>query len=258
MTTTVPVLAFHGDQALRDATVARMRAHRKQDDFIQREYTLILGRTDAPRLRGCFHGCLTTERYAEVEGITLRQADRRIGSGWHWETERLFGIPRAVGSLLDNTFEGLPAEEAGGFAVAVTEAIPVGADLTGICDRLILDVLADAEVGLWRAVDAGSKERAAVDQVTALYRRTFAGETVADEEWKQASRVAGQAQSAARNDPGLCSAAWYVASAVAQAADRYAAGVADSWAQLTGNTWTWVADRLIHHITTAPTGAAHV
>lgn len=137
VTDTKPVLAWHGDPELKAATVARMKAHREADDFIQRRY-LLVDAAAAKGFRGCFHGCLTAEAIAAEKSIPLAAAGDLAfwwENAWWEEAERLFGIPADLGALLDDIFEAQASYQAAGdFAVRVTEAIPVGADLTNVFD----------------------------------------------------------------------------------------------------------------------------
>lgn len=142
-------LAWHNDPALKAAAVERMRQHREADDFIQGEYLSVKGeqwydedgyshdRDPGHPYRGCFHGCLTTDLLL-AEGKTLDEIEE--SASWHRAARRLFGFPLALGAALDTWFEKCDTlEEASRYAVAITEAIPVGADLYA----LDLDKLAD-------------------------------------------------------------------------------------------------------------------
>lgn len=126
------LLAWHSDPGLKAAAVARMRAHREADRFIQGLFLT----PDGASFRGCFHGCLTAEAVAAERGVAvaaLRDGSCSVSSWWA-ETERLFGIPKALCMVLDDAFEQDPCdvEAAANFAVDVTEAIPVGADLSAV------------------------------------------------------------------------------------------------------------------------------
>lgn len=125
-----PVLAWHGDQALRDRIVQRMREHRAADAFVQGEYQL-LDRDLPLGYRGCAIGCLLDPTTAPAMSI------RHLYGRWWDQVERQFGIHADVAHAIDAIFESFarPAE-AGLFAVEATEVIPVGADLTGVVDWL--------------------------------------------------------------------------------------------------------------------------
>lgn len=129
------ILAWHNDPALKAAAVERMRKHREADEFIRGSYL----RSDpdkASGYKGCFHGCLTAEALAVERGVPITHLEDRSTVtlvGWHAEAERIFGIPEDLASLLDDVFEDLEtATSSARFAVEVTEAIPVGADLATV------------------------------------------------------------------------------------------------------------------------------
>lgn len=229
MTTSTSILAFHGDQALRDETVARMRHHREQDDFIRGTYVQLLG-DDAPRLRGCFHGCLTAEKLVEERSVVMLEEDF---VNWHAETERIFGIPRRLGSLLDDTFERLDAAAAGRFAVEVTEAIPVGADLSRVVDLLMVDLLIDPTHGVLRHTEPNSDAYNAINRVAGLYNDRLDGVEPTTEQWIAARRAAEEAWAA-----GVAAARVAAAWAAEEAAEE-AAGAA------------WFAERVVKHVSEA-------
>src|SRR5882724_1668551 len=141
------ILAWHSDPALKAEAVAAMTRHRKADEFIRGNYLAISSET-AAGFRGCFHGCLTTEKLAADKGTQLAKFIAQGGPiNWHEEGERLWGIPVRLGALLDRLFESLP-EGWAEFAVASVEAMPVGVDLDAAVDRWLLDLLVDPEHGV--------------------------------------------------------------------------------------------------------------
>ena len=217
------ILAWHNDPALKAETVARMRAHAAADEFVQGTYATVDG--DSIWLRGCFHGCLTVEKIAVERGLPLRRAALWMqGESYHEHAERLWGIPRQLGQLLDSFFEELPSDYAGRWAVAVTEAIPVGADLSLVAARMIHDLMIDPQHGVRQHTIEGSAQRAAVDTVAELYAKILDGETVDRGEWVKARRAAHAA-----------AAAYAAYDAAAAAAHR-----------------RWRADQLMGHIANAP------
>lgn len=117
------ILAWHGDRALRDRIVQRMREHRAADAFIQGEYQ-ILDRELPLGYRGCAIGCL-------LDPVTRPSPPARLKYGAWWaEVERQFGIRYEVAWAIDDIFESYPEHaDASNFAVDAAEAIPVGADL---------------------------------------------------------------------------------------------------------------------------------
>lgn len=137
MTAPTQVLAWRGDPAIKAEAVARMRAHREADEFMQNTY----GEMVNGRLIGCFHGCLTVETLAAERGVDpetlLYSRSGNDNAHLLWSAgERLWGIPVDLAEQLDRLFEEFSREYAAGdWAVEVTEAIPVGADLSGVAGQ---------------------------------------------------------------------------------------------------------------------------
>lgn len=120
--------AWHGSQELKDRIVARMHQHRLADAIVQGSYQ-IRDRELPLGYRGCAVGCLLD-----------KQPGLEPAAGWHGEVEKQFGIPAAVAEAIDSTFENFGIGDdshsrASDFAVAVVEAIPVGADLGNLIER---------------------------------------------------------------------------------------------------------------------------
>lgn len=131
-----PLLAWHGDPELKAYAVQRMKEHAALDEIVNGVGYAVAANTTSG-WHGCFHGCLTTDRLMEEEGLSFKEFREhylRQSTGYHEYAERLWGFPYELSGLLDDLFEGLPREEAPVFAVEVTEAIPVGADLSEVAD----------------------------------------------------------------------------------------------------------------------------
>lgn len=148
------ILAWHNDPALKADAVKRMGQHRDADEFFQGDYVVPAWDLGDPAFRGCFHGCLTAEvigqrlglppseyEGAELSGLTEADIDAAkelltgsAWSGWWVQGQKLWGIPVDVAHLLDEKFECQSGtlREIGDWAVAATEAIPVGSDLSGV------------------------------------------------------------------------------------------------------------------------------
>ena len=94
--------AFHGDVAVKEKYLARLKAHHEADEIIQG--------TGWEKGHGCAVGC------------TLNKYD-------HLAYEHELGLPQWLARLEDHIFEGLPEVEAQRFAVDFLEAIPVGANV---------------------------------------------------------------------------------------------------------------------------------
>lgn len=119
MTTT---LAWHNRPDLKAEVVARMRAHRAADAIIQGHYQF--EDPDAPDgYQGCAIGC------------TLPKIEGGLVDHWWDRVHETYGIHRGIAALIDDIFEDLHYTDASNFAVAVIEAIPVGADLDGVIDK---------------------------------------------------------------------------------------------------------------------------
>lgn len=193
------ILAWHGDPALRDAAVTRMRDHAQADALIQGAYLTI--DEDAPGgYRGCFYGCLVAELAPEVftdadpdeDGLVYDEdgAPREPAGGWANGTARLLGLPARFGRLAEALFEALPAAEAPEFAVAITEAIAPGADLLRVVDRWLIALLTDPDRGVRRV--AGSHGLPIIDDVAALLARSADGTPPDREEWTVARGAASR------------------------------------------------------------------
>jgi len=94
--------AFHGDEAIKQKYLARLKAHHKADEIIQGK-----GWKNGS---GCAVGC-TLDNYS------------------HAAYKDELDLPVWLALLEDNIFEGLPAGEAQQFAVDFLEFIPTGADV---------------------------------------------------------------------------------------------------------------------------------
>jgi hypothetical protein len=117
--------AFHGDPAIKERYLARLKAHHAADEIIQG--------TGYNGTHGCAVGC------------TLNQYDHRA-----YENE--LGLPRWLAHLEDRIFEGLPPVAAQRFAVDFLEAVPVGADVERV--RWLLAARSAAESAAWSAQSA--------------------------------------------------------------------------------------------------------
>lgn len=133
--------AFHGDQAVKDKYLERIRQHRAADEIIQG--------TGWDGRKGCAVGC-TFERYDHNRGPIE------------------IGVPAELMHLEDAIFEGLPVELAKDWPEQFLASIPVGADLSMVWPRLSLWILSDPANGVLRF--ANNTVRPAIEEVTSLYR----------------------------------------------------------------------------------------
>jgi hypothetical protein len=135
-------LAWHGDPALKAEVMARMRQHRAEDEIVQGVYQqLYPGKAGA--YRGCAIGCTLPRLPIAYNRGGAYLVD--LNDNWHGEVERLYGIPVYIGLRIDWTFEDLPIGDCADFAVAVVDAIPVGADLSTTTRDLAYPDITDPE-----------------------------------------------------------------------------------------------------------------
>jgi hypothetical protein len=192
--------AYHNDESVKAKYLSRVRAHRAADELIQ-------GATQGHTSEG-FRGCAVV--------CTLERYD-------HGGYETELGIPRALARIEDGIFEGLSPKDAMAWPEQFLEAIPVGADLSGIKEQFLFWLLVDPVDGVIKyAKTQRSKE--AIEKVGELYRRKIAGETIELSEWKSAYAYAhaSAADYAAYAAASAASAADYAASAASAAYAAYA------------------------------------
>ena len=157
--TNTKLIAFHGQQAIKDKYLARVAAHRAADELIRG--------TGWDGHKGCAVGC------------TLEAYDHRA-----YETE--LGIPEVLAHLEDAIFERLPLDQAIQWPEKFLTAIKPGSDLSKISAHFMIWLL---EMEL---ADHTSKEsRRVVD----LYRRRLVDDEPKNEEWTEAAWAAEAAES---------------------------------------------------------------
>lgn len=248
------LLSWHGDPLIKAVAVASMHAHRAADEIMQGRFVQLNPDSDSG-FRGCFHGCLTGNALMAERNITPVQLTD-VHVEWHAEGERLWGIPRRLGYMLDKMFEALPPRDCAAFAVDVTEAIPVGVDLSQVVDRWMLDILTNPAGGVARYTNDGTAQHAAIEAVAELYRRRLAGSEPTLHEWTGARLQCATARRAVVN--GYETRTAFALSTAAYAAARLRA-VDEAWqavreaadANLVGIAQRWQAQRLIHRVATA-------
>jgi hypothetical protein len=127
--------AWHGDAALKEEVLTRLWAHRAADTIVRGLYQQYAPRF-ATGYRGCAIGCTLPLQEPEPCNCPAFHDVAEPGAGWHGQVETLYGIPMRVAKIIDEIFESTaPHAAAGDFAVAVIEAIPVGADLSQVASR---------------------------------------------------------------------------------------------------------------------------
>jgi hypothetical protein len=156
-----PLRAFHGDPAIKAKYLARVREHRELDQIIQGKYW--------ENGRGCAVGC------------TIHSNDH---NRYEWE----LGIPEPLAHLQDCLFELLPLRVAKHFPVRFLKAIPVGADLSPVCDQFVYWLLTGLDCWMTRHVD--DRYRPIIVAVAELYRRRLAGNEPEIVEWHKAECAA--------------------------------------------------------------------
>ena len=187
--------AFHGDPKVKEKYLARVKAHRKADQIVQRHYW-----EDG---KGCAVGC------------TIHGSDHQA-----YETE--LGIPIELAHLQDWIFENLPNGEARDFPVDFLESIPAGADLKLVLPQFLHWLLVDPEDGVIQyAQDEEQAKEAAILSVADLHSRVMKGQEVTHEQWvavRDASRAAFWDASYASNVAEAARSAWTAACAASNAA----------------------------------------
>lgn len=172
--------AFHGDPAVKEKYLARVRAHQSADELIRG-----VGWDGA---RGCAIGC-TLERYDH----TLYPVE--------------LGLPEWLAQVEDSLFEGMSEQKSRTWPEKFLESIQEGADLEPVKGPFLIMVLEsvlgsfdhakfpavkaaiDGSIALWRRDDVGSEEfvkvAAAADAAGAAVWDAGEGD------WDAAARVAG-------------------------------------------------------------------
>ena len=159
---TKTMVAFHGDLAIKDKYLARVRAHREADEIVQGYDYWADG-------KGCAIGCT-------------------LHSGNHAAYETELGIPRAIARLEDGIFEGLEVGLARQWPERFLAAITPGADLSRVLPQFFVWLLVDPTDGVL-CFTKTDKMRAAIQAVADLYGRKLAGEVISAAEWKKAARA---------------------------------------------------------------------
>jgi hypothetical protein len=248
VTETQPLVAFHGDQAVKDKLLERIGAHEKADAIVSGTY----GRKEGGVWKGCAVGC-------SVHDLTQ---DKRLENP-HTRYPELLGIPEWVAHLEDQVFEGMSAEKRTGFPRRFAEAIPVGGDFDGLADRLAIRRLKEECLSL-----SGMWPESVRAQVVAAIEQTIAALESGDEKkrsaaWSawSAARSARSAWSAARSARSAWSAwsaarsaesaAWSAARSAAWSAARSAA-----WSAARSAAFDREADRLVSELEALPVPVA--
>ncbi len=178
--------AYRGIQELKMTMVAAAIRHREADRLAQ---GLGYGKLDASgKWRGCAVGCT-------IQTINLKQR-RQIWFGDHVAYESELGVPRMLAYLEDGIFEALPKAAALTWPERFLQAIPVGADLSGVGDRFLHWLLVDPVAGVMQFART-KPARKAIQDVARVYVKKIGGATVARKQWEAVREAAWRAGHAA-------------------------------------------------------------
>jgi hypothetical protein len=189
------LIAYHGQQSIKDKYIARMQEHVRQDQLIQGT-----GWEDG---KGCAVGC-TFDSYDHSRG------------------PEEIGVPEVLLHLEDVIFEGLSSDLAAQWPLRFLSAIRPGSDLSRVHHQFFAWLLLDS--GLLTLIDC---TRGAVGLTASLHVRAAAGEPVTSYEWSEARSAAEAARSAARSARSARST-WSAAEA-ARSAAKSARSARSTW-----------------------------
>ncbi len=181
-----PIIAFHGDLAIKAKYLARVEAHQRADEIVAGQYW--------ENGKGCAVGCT-------------------LHSGVHRDYETELGIPQVLARLEDRLFEGLYAGDpslAKAWPSRFLNAPKPGADLSMIWPKFAYWLLVDEKYGVIRFAK-NERNREAIRGIGELYRQWCDGVKPATELWVKA-----------RTDAYADADAAYAAYAADAYADAYA------------------------------------
>jgi len=227
--------AWHGDPALRAATIATAEAHRAAD--LLRHGAIGRPSDGTP---GCSVVCT-------------------VGSYDHSLYPIHLGLPEWLARMQDRIYESLPRDERhldDEWTVDLLGCIKPGADLDAVLPRILHDILVEV------ALPAADSSAPVVQGVIDLLSRRIAGDEPSPDEWAAAEAAAwAAADAAARAAAGAAAeaGAWAAAEAAAEAA-AWAAAEAAAWAAADVAPWAaaeaaaWERIRAItlRHLAAAP------
>lgn len=158
------MLAYHGDEKLRQKFINRAQGHRKADEIIQRYGFWLHG-------KGCAIGCLahTDEKAHEV-------------------LEQIAGLPQALSRLADIIFEQLPDPDYRTWPERFASAAQAGADLGLVHHHWLHWLLTDEVTRHFDAAEHPDVSKA-IAVVAELRRRCALGGSVTESEWAAARAV---------------------------------------------------------------------
>jgi hypothetical protein len=123
------LIAFHGDDKIKDKYMKRLEAHKAADEIIKGTYW--------QNGKGCAVGCT-------------------VHSDNHAAYETELGIPRILARLEDGIFENLQNGRAKDWPIQFLSAIPIGADLSNVWPQFAIWMLIDEK---WGVLQFAKKEK---------------------------------------------------------------------------------------------------
>ena len=152
------LIAFHGEQSVKDKYLRRIAEHRAVDELVR-------GATGKDG-KGCAVWC------------TLDKYEHRA-----YETE--LGIPQSLARIEDALFESLPIDYAMQWPSEFLLAISIGADLSMVADKFLHWLLVDPVDGVIRFAKT-ERSMEAISDVGNLYARKISGEKIPTVDWRAA------------------------------------------------------------------------
>jgi hypothetical protein len=203
-TATGELRAYHGDEKLKEETVAKARWHKDFSEFVRDEYFSKNGKAKV-----CAVGCITEDP-----------------NGGHHLYPSKWGIPEWLAYLEERIFTGLPDEKMAAWPERFLDAIPVGADFEGLADRLAIRRLKEECLPL----SGHCPESIRVKAVASIEQTVAALEGKGDREAARsaAESAAWSAWSAAWSAESAAWSAWSAAWSAARSAARSAESAARS------------------------------
>jgi hypothetical protein len=251
-TATAELRAYHGNEELKEETVAKARMHREASEFVKNEYFSKNGKTKV-----CAVGCITEDP-----------------NGGHDQYPTHWGIPEWLAYLEEEIFTGLPDEKIAAWPERFLAAIPVGADFDGLADRLAIrrlkeeclplsghwpeSIRAQVVASIEQTIAAleGKGDREAAE--SAAWSARSAAWSAAESEAESARSAAWSAAESARSAAESARSAWSAAESARSAAEsaRSAAESARSARSARSAAWSAAfereADRLIAELEALP------
>jgi len=172
-TATQPLVAYHGDEALKTRIMAQIRAHREADEIAQGSYYRVNG-----KLKVCAVGCV------------LHDPD-----GGHAAYETEFGIPAQLAYLEDGLFESMELGLAKEWPARFMGAIQPGADLSKVWPQFAVWLMVDEKWGTINTTD-DEEVKTICRRVAEGYQRAVDDNPLSDEDAQALAWAAWDARAA--------------------------------------------------------------